>query len=206
MKNIFKLMGIAVLACGMMVACNKPENEDPNNPDTPDTPDTPTVPLKVTFGNSEYVPAEAYVYTGNYEEFKLNEYMLAKTSTEELPIIDMIISALPGTYTNEATSEMQDGGYTAYVWGQSYDLYNIEYYDANPIQTQSGVYADWQPVTASLTVTSFDINTLKASYTLTATMYDFYSWIYGMVDNCEDADTKELRIVANNFTFTNYSK
>lgn len=31
MKNIFKIMGIAVLACGMMVACNKPEEDNNNN-------------------------------------------------------------------------------------------------------------------------------------------------------------------------------
>ena len=39
MKNIFKFFGIAVLACGLMVACGK-ENNDPTD-STPDTPDNP---------------------------------------------------------------------------------------------------------------------------------------------------------------------
>lgn len=48
MKNIFKLMGIAVLACSMMmVSCGK-DPAEPNDT-TPDTPVTPTAGVTVTW-------------------------------------------------------------------------------------------------------------------------------------------------------------
>ena len=39
MKNIFKLMGVALMACSLMVACGSDENEDPVDT-TPVTPPT----------------------------------------------------------------------------------------------------------------------------------------------------------------------
>ncbi len=212
MKNIFKFLGIALLASSMLIACGK-DNEEDNNGNNP-TDTTPVTPqpqtsAKVTLGTISWDAAIAEVFTGNYEQYSLNEYYLYKTSQQEFPFIEMMMQATPGTYN--VTAELgQADGYTYYGW-QSMDIYDINYFEANVFQSQTSsgqtVYrGDWRPVSAELTVTSFDLNSLTASYNLTATMYDFASWYQDLVTNAEDADTKDLTVAVNNYVFTAISK
>lgn len=210
MKNIFKFLGIAVLACGMMVACTKddpetnPTNDNGGNGGN-DNPPATTSSAKVTLGSISWDVALATAYTNNYESYGLVEYMLCKTTAQEYPFVDMMIAANPGTYSAQAELGQADG-YTYYGW-QSMDIYDINYFEATIFQqqTQSGgtIYrGDWRPVTASLSVSAFDLNTLAATYELNATMYDFASWYQDLVTNAEDAETKDMNIKVNNYTFT----
>ncbi|MBP5526845.1 MAG: hypothetical protein J6X79_00150 [Bacteroidales bacterium] len=209
MKNIFKLLGIAVLACSMMVACGPDETEVPDPTPTPEPQPQPTTVANVTLGTYSWDAATATIYTANYEQYGLNEYTLYKTSNSEYPFVDFMVQATPGTYSAEATLGQAEG-YTYYGW-QNMDIYDINYFEANVFsqQTSTGgtVYrGDWRPVTASLTVTAFDLNSLTASFVLTATMYDYASWYQDLVTNAEDADTKDMTVTVNNYTFTAVSK
>lgn len=210
MKNIFKFLGIAVLACGMMVSCGK-DNPEEGTDTTPVNPQPQnTTSAKVTLGTISWDAAIAEVFTGNYDQYSLNEYYLYKTSKQEFPFIEMMMQATPGTYNATATLGQADAGYTYYGW-QSMDIYDLNYFEANVFQSQTSsgqtVYrGDWRPVSADLTVTSFDLNSLTASYNLTATMYDYASWYQDLVTNAEDADTKDLTVAVNNYVFTAVSK
>ena len=51
MKNIFKFLGIAVLACGMMVSCGK-DNPEEGTDTTPVTPPAPQRSFTVTYGST----------------------------------------------------------------------------------------------------------------------------------------------------------
>lgn len=196
MKNIFKFMGIALMACSLtMVSCSKDE-------------ETESAGCKVTFGNTSWEPSVAQIYTANYAQYGVNEYIMFKTE-ESFPYVDMMITGTPGTYEHEATRGYNDeDGYSYYQWqtqqSQSIELYNIEYFE-NTYASQN-YDADWQPVSANLKVNSYDANTLTASFTLNATMYDFYSWNTGAVNDAEEADTKNLEIKVNGYTFTEITK
>ncbi len=52
MKNIFKMMGVALMACSLMVACG-PKDEDDNVDTTPVTPPAPTSSVKVVWDGVE---------------------------------------------------------------------------------------------------------------------------------------------------------
>lgn len=207
MKNIFKFMGIALMAGAMMVACNPdtPEPED-TTPDTP-TPQ-PTVSAKVTFGSVSWDASVAEVFTGNYANFGVNEYIMFKTA-DSYPYCDLMISAQPGTYQHEATLGTAEQGYTYYQWqtGQSASemylpLYSIKYFEAQAFQGQNTITSDWLPVSANLTVTSYDATNMIATFTLTATMYDYASWYQDLVTNAEDADTRDLEVKVVSYKFT----
>ena len=191
-------MGIALLGCSMLVACGNDEEENT----------TPSV--KVTFGGTEWEPTVTQIYTANFENFGVNEYLIYKTA-EALPFMDMVISGQPGDFEHSATQGTNSqGGYTYYAWqtGQStaemyLPLYSIDYFESQMVQVAERTYkGDWQPVSAKLKVTAYDPNTLTATFNLTATMYDFYSWNADLVTNVEDAETKSLEVKVNNFVFT----
>ncbi len=66
MKNIFKFMGIALMACSLtMVSCNKDKDDDTN---TPDTPADGSYTLNVNNENHNwgYVDAKAYESQGQW--------------------------------------------------------------------------------------------------------------------------------------------
>lgn len=211
MKNIFKIMGIAVLACGMMVACSKPEedNNNNNNNNGGNNNQQQDPYAKVTFGTTEWNAGVAQIYTANYQNFGVNEYILYKEA-QAYPFLDAMISGQAGTYQHEATlGQNTEGGYSYYAWqtGESVSeqylpLYSINYFETQQVN-QKG---DWQPVSANLTVTNYDATTLTATFKLTATMYDYYSWAADLVTNAEDADTKNLEVNVYNYVFTEISK
>ena len=212
MKNIFKLMGIAFLACGMMAACggkDDPENDTPDNPQ----PQQNDPYAKVTFGASNWEASVAQCFSANMASFGVEEFTLMKEQGN-MPIVDMLIKATPGTYSAESTvgqvnpgeDENYPNGYNYYEWGGGADdIYSLTYFEANTIQTQNGVTGDWKAKTATVTVSAFDLNTLTASFNLTATMFDYYSWYYGDVDNATDTDEKPLTVSVNKYQFTEYT-
>lgn len=199
MKNIFKMMGLALIACSLMVACG---------PDKPEVDNTPS--LTVKFNNVEWTPAVSSMYTNNYANFGIVEYALFKEANN-YPFVDMMVSAKVGDYSHEATlgqGEDENGAYDYYAWQPEdaqtvndlyLDIYNVAYAEKTMFQDGS---ADWMVKKATLKVTEFDMNTMTASWNLNATMYDFYSWNTYAVNNASDAETRELNVKANKFVFT----
>ncbi|MBP5677357.1 MAG: hypothetical protein J6W88_02535 [Bacteroidales bacterium] len=209
MKNIFKFMAIALVSSSMLFACGDKDNENDNNNngDNNGGNNTNTPTAKVTFGSTSWDASVNQIYTANYANYGVNEFIMYKTA-QSYPYVDMMISSTPGTYQHEAYLGMnEEQGYTYYAWqtGQSADemylpLYFIDYYESQSIgQNQDG---DWQPVSATLTVNSFDANTLTANFNLNATMYDAYSWNADLVTNAEDAETRTLTVDVKGMQFT----
>jgi hypothetical protein len=210
MKNIFKFMAIALVSSSMLFACGDKDNENDNNGENNNT--TPTNTVKVTFGNINWEAASAQIYTGNLDEYGLVEYILAKdANAQTYPMVDIMVTATNGEYTTEATSEFETedpnypDGYTYYTFGDA-NIYSIDYYNTTAVQvnTASGtaIRGEWRGKSATLKVTAFDANALTASFNLTAVLYDYNSWYHGQVINAEDADEKDMTIVANNYKFT----
>ena len=208
MKNIFKFLGVAAMACSLMVACGSddPENGTDTTPVTP-TPATPTI--NVTFGSNSWEGSVAQLYTGYVSEYNLMYTRIFKEANS-LPYVDMMGSITPGTYTaaiETATAyEGTDSAYTYEAGSNSMDLYDVQYGEQTQLQTQNGYTADWHFLNGTLTVSACDMNALTASYKLDATLYDYYSWAYALVNDVEDADTQSLVVDVKNYTFTNWSK
>ena len=210
MKNIFKFMGMALIAGSLLfVACNKDENDDNgNNNNNQNQPATPKA--TVTFGSATW-EVGASVGTNQYvAQYGLMYERLYKVD-EQLPYVDLFHTPTAGTYTTEANIATQyegtDSAYTDVSGDTDADhVYSIEYGEQTQVQTQSGYHGDWAMLNATMTISSFDANALKASFNVTARMYDYYSWMYSLVNDVEDADVENLTIAVENFTFTAASK
>lgn len=204
MKNIFKFMGIALMAGALMVACNPDPDPEPEPDTTPVNPQPVTPSINVTFGTATWSAGVAQVSTANHAQYSIEEFYIAKEA-QSYPFIDMLITSVPGTYTIEAEHGTQyegtDSSYTYWAWPQSMEVYSFDYYEAQYVSVGQSYYGDWRPYRVVLNMGSFDLNTLTASFTINANMYDFYSWYYMVVNDVEEADTKDLSIVVNNFVF-----
>lgn len=206
MKNIFKFMSMALVASALMVACG---DKDDENTDTTTTPQQ-TASLTVKFGTLEYTPASHEAYTSNYDQYGIVEFYGGQNENS-YPFFDMMFDvASTGTKTFEAqTGTQYEGTDSAYVYytrpnatWQETGIYGIDYYEKEGIQlSQQDIRGDWEAVSATINVTGFDLNTLVTSFTLNATMFDYYSWMYGIVNDATDCDTKDLTITAANFAF-----
>lgn len=207
MKNIFKIFGIAVLACSMMVACDN-KNENEGNDTTPTTP-TNTPSIKVTFGSDSWDGTYALLYTGYLQDYNVVENRVFKTQGQ-LPYVDAVITVAPGTYSAAITTETQypgtDSAYTYSTGTGSTEINNVTAGIETQIQTSNGYTGDWHILNANLKMNAFDANTLTLSYELTAQMYDYYSWAYAIVNDVEDAEVRDLSVKVNNFTCENWTK
>lgn len=209
MKNIFKFLGIAVFACGMMVSCGK-ENTEEGTDTTPVTPPAPTSSITVTFGSDSWEGTYALLYTGYVSDYNLIENRLFKTEGQ-LPYVDLVGSCIPGTYSAEITTSTQypgtDSSYTYSNGTGSNDIYNLTVGNQTQVPASSGGYTgDWHILNANLNMKAFDLNTLTLSYELTAQMYDYYSWAYAIVNDVEDAEVRDLSVNVSNYTCENWTK
>ncbi|MBQ8703547.1 MAG: hypothetical protein IJ524_04160 [Bacteroidales bacterium] len=222
MKNIFKFLGIALMASAMMVACGEKENTDPTDttPTVNPTPDpTPaTASIDVTFGATQWstdANSAALLYTGYISQYNVIEARVFKTA-QQYPFFDYTGTITGGTYELSATTGIQnegtDSAYVYYSWPNDASYISIFYADDNyfAYSTNSqgnAIYTgDWHPVTAKVTINAFDANTLKTTFSIEATMYDYESWYYMEVNDATDADTKTFKATINDYQFTNWTK
>ena len=194
MKNIFKLMGIAVLACGMMVACNKDNNDDNNgnggnggnggNQQEEQIPDG----IKVTFGETTWT---ATATSGSY----LSEYNAVTVTAFEvegnLPYFDeAFIGAEVGTVSENAST--QDGSLPSGGW--------TEYAEQTRLQDQNGsYYGDWWALESNTEVKAIDLTAL----TITAKMYGtMFSALEALVNQAgvANAPTTTYNVTVGNFS------
>lgn len=154
MKNIFKVMGVALLACSMiMVSCKKDENSDNGGSTIADG-------INVTFDGTSWVGT-----VNNSASYGTALQFSAKTA-ENFPMYDeAIMTVEPGTST--ATADATSGKLTdeTYAW--------VEYYQRTSLKDQNdNYYGDWWGDQVNTEITAVDLTALTASAKMNGTMFD----------------------------------
>ena len=196
MKNIFKLMGIALVSLSMMTACGGKDEEKDGKDTTPET-TTPTV--KVTFDGNTYSSefASQVAATGSSQGINYTIFDFHPVATNQATqIADLIPGATVMVLSNEAGSFTSAGvDANGYLDG---DVYTYEFYDATCLQDQSGnLYGDWWGKTASVEITKLDLTAKLASFTSSATMFDALDALVNGA-GVENAATAEMTCEASN--------
>lgn len=180
MKNIFKFLGIAVLACGMMVSCGK-DNPEEGTDTTPVTPPTPTYgDFTVTFdGNSWAAGATKFIDFTSENDPYITVYAY-KTAAD--------------VNASQASDVYIMGWLDAVVGNFTYNDFAsyIKYYDpTNPFSPTETVtigqntfeagsyYWRYNPVTESFTetITALDLNERTMTATFSENIFDVENYI-----------------------------
>lgn len=153
MKNIFKLMGLAMMASALFVACGDDEEETDN---------TVAEGIKVTFKNTTWngnVNQSAYNADYNLVQFSAAE------DAEDFPMFDEgFLSSEAGTVTESA------GAQGSFAQGSTHNW--VEYYENTALSDGSAYYGDWWAEQATTTITSIDLTALTVSAKMNGTMFD----------------------------------
>lgn len=181
MKNIFKIMGLALIAGSLMfTACKKDEtdtNDTTNNNREPET----------------YVASVAATLDGT--ALDVNEYkFMGESNGTYIPLIAKRFEGnsfyFPGFYLYISGSSKDD------VTIEDIDLYNETYYEMGGYS-----YGDWQlDEVSSVECTVFDATTMRFSANVAATMYSMTDLVnfYDTHDETEEPGEDDIRI--QNFT------
>lgn len=195
MKNIFKFMGVALVACSLMVACGKDEEEPTDT--TPVTPPTPTAGVKVVWDGVE----QNLGFTDAY----------ASTQAENVYWFEGAKGLVNEEYQYPAFFvAFYDGGagfYPAFFY-YSVDrngdtvrfnkLYPTEVYNEGGFEVQGELHGDYQLYGYNgegLPVLTWDANTKKLSCELSITFYNHVAY----------ASTGETILKNLDLTFTDYA-
>lgn len=179
MKNIFKFFGIAVLACGMMVACG----EDPVEPNDTTPTDNPqphpqTPKFTVSFNGSTWDAAASLFSHTNQGANTLDENWLilygfknADDATALLggsnptqPYVSGTMMTIVGSYTN------QTSGGDAVTYTDPTDIYAYGGDDQNP----AGNYLRWNAIKSTFVenITAIDLTARTMSATFSCDHFD----------------------------------
>lgn len=155
MKNIFKFMGIALMACSLtMVSCSKDEENE-----------TVAEGINVTFdGESWTAAASRNSYVASYD---MIDIFAGKTSIEDFPIFDeCIVASTPaGTYNSTAA---ENNGAAAQLDG----IHNyVEYYEERALSDGQNSFGDWWAKQATTEITAVDLTALTISAKMNGTMF-----------------------------------
>jgi hypothetical protein len=201
MKNIFKFMGVALVAgCLVFAACKKDDNDSEGTTPTPQPqPSTPT--LTVKFGSTDQ-------YNGIGQAVVNQGYVISRIYKEvgSLPYTDICFngSATGALQASQVTTIVNEGTDSAYVSPTAqYDNENIgfiEYGENTQIPLSGNYYGDWLMKEGTLTVTSFDATSLTGTMTLNAQMFDFLGWLQGYYEY-DEADVRTLIVNCSNYQF-----
>ena len=200
MKNIFKFFGIAVLACGMMVACGEdpvePNDTTPTNPQP--QPQTPSVTC--TFGSENFnFPVMKAQYVSSYSMTAFDFFTTGGSITDGMPgceIYTTLVAPGQGSATLDPSSAQLSGEPSV-----------CEFYDATYLTDGNGyAYGDWWADEATINMTAFDLDNAKASFTVTAVMFDALN---ALVQNNNpnyvgyaDAERRNMTVNASNIVLT----
>ncbi len=155
MKNIFKLMGIALIATSMIACGDKnKENEEDN---------TPTIAngINVTFKSNTWTAATNDC--GYFANYGAMQFSAAKTTSNEFPIFDEVIyTEEVGAITENATNGM---------FGQN-DAHNyVEYYEETYLSDGQYTYGDWWAETATTDIKAIDLTAMTVTAVLNGKMF-----------------------------------
>lgn len=203
MKNIFKIFGIAVLACGMMVACNKPENETPDNPGgggNQQQEETPVFTIK--WDNADQtIGFKNIAYNNGYLQ-GASVYMVEAAqglSGEEYEFPAFITYYIYSDSENYGLSAQ----YKLTVNGEQVsanDYFPNEVYEAGGITYNDDVYGDYQiyGLNAEPTMT-VDATALKLSVAVDLKFYSLEDYLGGIPQ--DQLTTKDMVMNVENYTF-----
>ncbi len=200
MKNIFKFMGLALVAGSLLfTACKK---DEPETNDT--TPATPASSFKVTFGEASWEAAGTiFTYTTQQGSTLDQNYLIlygfknANDATAMLGGSQATEAYVSGTLTTTP------GSYTYQTSGGDVVSYTIPgdvvYYEGDE-NNEAGNYMRWQTISSTFieNITECDVTARKMSATFSVDQYDIENLINsGMTDYGE--------ITKLNGTIDNYS-
>lgn len=191
MKNIFKLMGLALIAGSMMfVACNKDENTDENNNTTPQE-ETIADGVSVTFNGGQ---AWANNAGSGVVYFNQSEVLMFNFQAEEntYPMFDMVTSKLTsGTETEQCQTTGQQQG--SFAGG---NMQYCEYYERTSLIDQdSNTYGDWWATEVTTDIRAIDLTNLTVTAKLNGTMFDAATAFVGSYGGVGFADAPRADFV-----------
>ena len=169
MKNIFKIMGIAVLACGMMVACGNKDNDEDNNNNNNNggnnqeqqDPDGVSVEFNGTTWTANY-NANAY-----YVQYSAIDFFAAKTTTNEYPLFD---NCLYSDQVGTSHDVLEDNG-SLVQFGEDNTHAWVEYYEQTTLSDGQSSYGDWWACDATTEIKAIDLTNLTVTAKMNGTMF-----------------------------------
>ena len=157
MKNIFKVMGVALLACSMvMVSCKKDDDKDGGS--------SITEGINVTFDGQNWTAAENDC--GYYSGAGAIVLSGAQNEGQYFPSFG---EALYATATGSWTESTTDGSFA-----QDATHVYCEYYEETALtnQAQTVIYGDWWALQATTEITNIDLTALTVSAKANGTMFN----------------------------------
>lgn len=203
MKNIFKFMGIALIATSLMVACDKDNNETTDTTGTQEE----TIPdgFKVTFDGTEWTPTSSTVTVS--EQYGATLFDLYVEGESNLPeVYGLSYQYGVGSTTSTAPST---GNYAGYLAGDENNaFYKFDYYDATYLYSVSSTtgnttyYGDWWGKEVTFDIKAFDATALTMTATIDATVFDALAVFVDQSVDYDNADTKTVAITMGNVAIT----
>lgn len=217
MKNIFKMMGIALMACSLMVACNKDDDNSTDNPNP--NPPTPTATLNITWDGAAQTLGfkDAYQSSQNAKAFYIDAAKGLNGDTYEYPYFAISFwnsddhgFLIAGQFTFSTGDGQRVSGQSAFP---------TEVYVGNGYSVGETKYGEYQWAWCnSENYSSFDATSLTANVNVNMTFYEFATFasiisnmteeeIQAMSDQeymdlVESADSKKMDLVLASYPFT----
>lgn len=184
MKNIFKMMGIALLASSMLfVACNKDENTDENNNNNNEP--TVTNGIKVTFGDVNWTAAD--ILGEEYASYGL--LSIGAFKDYESSVAPFVQGYLPNAVRSATHGQ---GDYYYFFYYENDNDVTIDD-DGSLSGTAGAELPNWQPRAGfQENVTALDMNAMTISATAEGTLFYLPDYLQGT------ETTKDLNIVMTN--------
>jgi hypothetical protein len=151
MKNIFKVMGVALLACSMiMVSCKKDDDKNNNVAEG----------VNVTFDGQNWTASS--IQSVLYSDYGVIDIYAAQTQGS-MPIFDNAWGSTE-VGTVSSTADAQGGLSDGHNW--------VEYYEETYLQDNNGAYyGDWWAKQATTEITAIDLTALTVSAKMNGTMF-----------------------------------
>lgn len=183
MKNMFKMMGVALLAGAMLFTACKKDKEDTTPAATPAAiADGATV----NFGGAQWTSntATAVVQNGHVQ-------ITAYQTQGQFPGMQLRTNSQEGTVNGTVSEESG-----SLVWNPAQEEAYVYYCAAE----QTDGLGDWLPLTYTIKVTKYDATNFKITAEVEAQMFDYRSWANDDVTLITDAAKKNLTATFGNIT------
>ncbi|MCQ2299010.1 MAG: hypothetical protein MJZ81_02650 [Bacteroidales bacterium] len=203
MKNVFKFLGIALLASSLvLVSCGK-EEENNNNNGTENNGgnnngdnnggnnggNNTTESATVTFSGDTWT-AEG-IQSKYYADYQVVTATLGGDAAfANFPLVEFAIYRdAAGTYTDNFDIANQAWGNDIYAW--------VEYYEETYISDGQTAYGDWWASSATTNITAIDLTAGKVSATCNANMF---SAVEAFVDGSDSPAETTMSFTLTNVT------
>lgn len=200
MKNIFKFMGVALIACSLIMVSCKKDDENSSNDSTPVTPGPGPQPQQGSYTlqldnesiNWGYVDAKAYESEGTWA---MASFQAAVSMTSESANFPYFVTVFYAGNTQSGTAVMALCDFFENA------SYATELYYETALQASSGYMGDYQLDD----ITNYDFGTFDATaHTLTCNyslvFYDYMGWQHALEAACaaHDMTLEDYRALSSN--------